>query len=141
MAVFDFSLLVLSYALCKDCISAFHCFGVIFSPCSKGFCKRSRISGYLARLSKLSIFLVVINFSALSADCESNAAHDVLMEVFGFAFLLVLLFFRWLHAVLPVPMPAMLFLSFCLCRFYSKSLLIPHSFCALLLVAENKKGS
>ena len=42
-----------------------------------------------ARLSKLSIFLVVMNFSALSADCESNAAaldlrlrSDILLRCF-----------------------------------------------------------
>jgi len=33
------------------------------------------------------------------------------------------------------------FLSFCLCHFCSQSFLIPHSFYAVLVVAENKKGS
>ncbi len=79
---------ILSYSLCKDCISTFHCFGVIFSPkwiedsfFPIRFCKRSRISGYLARLSKLSIFLVVINFSALSADCKA-VLSDIFLKCF-----------------------------------------------------------
>ena len=46
--------------------------------------------------------------------------------------------FRWLHAVSPVAMP---FLSFCLRHSCSQSFLIPHSFYAVLVVAENKKGS
>lgn len=34
-----------------------------------------------------------------------------------------------------------LFLNFCLCYFCSQSFLIPRSFCAVLIVSENKKGS
>ena len=40
-----------------------------------------------------------------------------------------------------VSTPAMLFLSFCLYHSCSQSFLIPHSFCAVLIVSENKKGS
>ena len=107
----------------------------------------------------LTLFILPVHSKAFSAfscsvmPCACYAVGGVAFPMFSVPLVNFLLSWiaqsahhsafssHWLHAVLPVPMPATLFLNFCLRHFCFQSFLIPRSFYAVLIVSENKEGS